>query len=263
MKPRLSDFHTFIVALICLIFAVQIAVAKDEWQRVITGADSTIDVNATSLILQPNRALSAKFRTTLSKSESVAAKAGPSYRVRLETIQFRSREWQYRIVETTLLDSSGKIVLSYPYDEEIGWKEIKGPTARQFFSSASSLPPFGAWKVISFRYAEGAGTSTDEPPDVKELIGSNFYLLFDRVQVGKATCSTPDFESRVISNEDFTKITGYPLKSLAVQTDKIDALVLKCASEKLFPSQSLILRLANGRMLMLWEGVFVELEKKK
>jgi hypothetical protein len=132
MKRRLSDFHTFIVALICIIFAVPIVSAKDEWQRVITGGELNIDVNTTSLVLQPNRALSAKFRTTLSKSESVAAKASTSYRVRLETIQFRSREWQYRIVETTLLDSSGKTVLSYPYDEEIGWKDMKSPTRAVF-----------------------------------------------------------------------------------------------------------------------------------
>ena len=263
MKRRFSRINAIVIALITLTLSAPTAVAKDEWQRVITGADFIIDVSTASLLLQPNRTISARFRTTLSKSEEIAANAGGKYRVRLETIQFRWNDRQYRISETILLDTSGKAVFSSPPNDKIAWMDMKGPTTGRLFNAASELPPFGAWKVLSYRFAEGGPPETEDSPDLKNLIGSEFYLHFDRFQAGKATCSTPEYEMRAITDKDFNALTGHPLKSVTVQTDKIEALILKCGSETSFPPQSFCLRLAGGRMLMLWEGVFVELEKTK
>src|SRR5258708_2169455 len=124
-----------IVAICSLTVAIPIAIAqgKDEWHRVVTGPDSNIDVSIASLKLEADRIFSAKFKTTLSKSESVAAKPSGKYKTRLETIQFDSTKMQYRIRETDLLDSSGKLLAASTSEE---WKPIRSGTSSRLYNRA-------------------------------------------------------------------------------------------------------------------------------
>src|SRR6186713_745693 len=81
-----------------------------EWRRINTGQDSTTDIGVASLVLEPNGLFRATFRISLSKSEEAAEKPGAKYKTRLLTIQFDTRKTAYRIFETSLLDSSDKVV---------------------------------------------------------------------------------------------------------------------------------------------------------
>ena len=68
------------------------------------------------------------------------------------------------------------------------------------------------------------------------------------------------FEARTISNEEFVSRIGSPLKSLGLEGDKIEAVFMKCESDNSSMSRTFFIRLANTKMLLLWEGVLLELE---
>jgi hypothetical protein len=249
------------VAIACTPLAMTISLAQsgDDWHRVVTGPGFNIDVSIGSLKLDANRVFSARFKTTLSKSESVGGQSSEKYKTRLETIEFSPNDRQYRLRETTLLDSSGKKVLSSSSEQ---WKPIKG-TASELYYRAMTLPPFGSWKVITYRYADGKPAGVDDPADLRNLIGSSLWLRFDGVQLGGKTCSAPSFQLKTFDNDEFVKRTGNPLKFIEIVTDKIDAVLMKCDPDRSSISQTFFLQLPNGKLMLLWEGVFVELESPK
>ena len=247
-----------ILAVIFLTVAVQTTLAqqKDEWHRVITGPGFNIDISESSLKLEPNRVISAKFKTTLSTSEKIGGKSDLKYKTRLETIRFDSKERRYSISETALLDPSGKVVLSSSSNE---WKPIKG-TASQLYQRALTLPPFGSWKVNTYWYADGKPAAIEDPPDLRKLIGASLWLTFDNVQLAGENCARPSFELKSISDEEFLKRTGSSFKSIGIEARKVDSVSMRCETSGSNLEQTFFLLFPDGKLLLLWEGVFLELE---
>lgn len=241
-------------------FCIELTLAQDEnntWQRVITGPGFNIDVSVQSLELLANRNFSAQFKTTLSESEPIDGKSGAKYKTRIETIEFSSNTYEYRIRATNFLDSNGKLIISSSSAE---WKQIRGGTANALYQRATSLPPFGWWKVVTYHYADGKPAATDDPPDLKKLIGASLFLTFASAQLAGKTCAAPSYELKKISDEEFTKRTGQPLKALGVQVASLDAIIMTCARDRSHLPQTFFLQLPNHKILLLWDGVFVELE---
>jgi hypothetical protein len=236
---------------------------REDWQRVFTEAGNYVDVSVTSLILEPNHVFRARFRTTLPKSENVDTTPGVKYKSRIDIIQFDSRKSEYRIAESDLLDSSGKVVSSHLAADTEGWRQMKSPTATQLYSAAMTLPPFGAWKVISYRYADGKQDNANGPPELEGVLGSSVNLAYYQVQIGKEICSSPLFETRTMTNAEFTKLTTSSLSTWGIDTDKADILVFRCESTTSSWPQSLILRLTNGELQMFWNGVILHLQRFK
>ena len=87
-------------------------------------------------------------------------------------------------------------------------------------------------------------------------------LEFGEAAVGTERCSSPSYESHALADKDFYRKFGISLERLGVLATQGDALVLKCESHDWSPAQSLILPLPNGNLLLLWEGVFLELKKR-
>src|SRR5262249_15309662 len=87
--------------------------SSDKWLRVITGEDSVIDVDKSSLVLEPRQLIHADFRTTLLAEESIPEKPDVKYLTRLDSIQFNIRDGEYKILKSTLMDSAGNILLSF------------------------------------------------------------------------------------------------------------------------------------------------------
>lgn len=285
--------HQSIVRLVFLMVVITVSVLTglgqnnaDQWLRVLTGEDSVIDVNRLSLALEPKQVITAQFRTRLLKSEPVPGNSGLKYGSRIDFFEFDIKDQLYRISKSDLLDSSGKVVLSNPSSNPDKWKQLRGPTVHRLFSAASQLQPFGIWKVMSYRYASGDPASNDDPPELKNLIGSEVLLKLDRVVAGRQTCEAPVFDPKTITNDDFTHRIGNSLKSLGIESDKLNAVLLRCENEKTlvptlmlgrkltfgdfgfakkpdFPSQTLILRIPGNKALMLWDGVFLDLERTK
>src|SRR5687768_10362858 len=92
-------------------FVLVSAQDKDpEWRRVVTGADSIIDVDERSLRFTPNESgYRADFRTKLTAAEDIPSRPGVKYLVRIDTIEFGQG---YRIRATKFVDRKGAVVHS-------------------------------------------------------------------------------------------------------------------------------------------------------
>src|SRR5688500_8592871 len=84
---------------------------QPDWKRVETGQYSTVDVDALSVVFGADGVVSAKYRTTLAKSESLAGDPSVKYKSRLDTIEFERGGGKYRYADSTLLNTDGKSVL--------------------------------------------------------------------------------------------------------------------------------------------------------
>lgn len=235
----------------------------DEWLRVFTEDGSIIDINRLSLVLEHNQVIRAQFRTKFSKPQPIPGKSSIKYQTRLDSIQFSIKDRRYRISESNFLDASGKVALSFSSSGTNGWKPIAGRAADRLFSAAQQLQPFGVWTVNSYRYASGEPASAQDPPELTSLVGSTIFFSLDRVAAGAQTCHTPMFDPRTVTNEEFVHRIGLSLESLKLPSDKVDAILLGCNAEDKFPSQTIVLRLPGNKALMLWDGVFLELERSR
>lgn len=231
-----------------------------SWRRVITGDDFTIDLNPASLIFEP-QLIRAQFRTVFSKPEPINNTSPIRYKTSVETIEFSTeKHYRYfRYFESRLLDSTGKIVQSYPPNPARTWKVFKagGVTAR-LFEAARGLPPLGRWTMIGYRYADGKPNQANEPDQLARLHGTLVTLGLDVTAVGTEQCSAPAFQSHPLSDGEFFLKQGISLDSLGVNGRQ--AVVLECGTPDWAPPRSLVLPLPSGNLLMLWKGVFVELK---
>lgn len=286
---------------------------EDRWLRVFTDEDSVIEVNRFSLVLESDQVIRADFRTTFVEPVPIMGTQGGIAQSRLDSIQFRLDNKQYRIRESKFVDSSGHLLASNSSVASNVWKSAWGRTGSALFSAATQLRPFGTWKVVSYRYASGDNPSKNDPPELRGLVGFYLYLGVDRVQVDRSTCSYPIFEPAVMKDEEFARRFGSSLASIGM-ADNSNALNLRCKSghrrttsyEPLPPDETpvlrrptlkrrqpgsrpadssnqpvvndyipmsakeqvptnfpttLLLRQSDSRMLMLWDGVFLELER--
>lgn len=230
-----------------------------RWQRVSTENGFVSDVDSQSLVIGKDRSINARFRMSFAKAERLTTSPA-KYKTREDTIQFDAGERRYRIIESNYLDGSGKIVASSAATD---WKPLRFGLGSRMFDAAVRLSPFGAWRVISYRYANGEPASTDDPPDLRNLIRSHVLLGHDRFVAGKQTCLAPLLEARTITDEEYSKRVGSPFKAIGIPSNKVDAIFVTCDAEGNFPSNTFMLRKSDGKIAMLWNGVFLELEKSQ
>ena len=265
----------------------------DRWVRVITDEDSTIEVNRFSLLLEPDQIIRADFRTTFTNPVLLLGEPGRSYHTRLDSIQFRLYDKRYRIRETKFVDNDGRVLSSRSTDGPNVWKSAWGRTGSALFSAATQLRPFGTWKIVSYRYASGEKPSDNDPPELKLLLDSGMYLAFDHVRVADLNCDSPILEPKVMSRDEFSRRVGISLETIGI-ADSVNALYLRCHGRSTISSDILkvgrqatpilrspsnrtlinervatyfptilMLRPSDDRMLMLWAGVFLELERTR
>ena len=255
-----SSARVVICLLSCFPIPILAQSEKDSWRRVYTGEESIIDVNASSLTFEAGHILRVRFRTILSKAESLNQSPGTKYKSRLETIEFKLTEKQYRLYDTSLLDAAGKAVQSYEANSSEDWKVLKGMIMSRLFNAACELPPFGNWKVVAYRFGEGPPANAQE---FSRLLGTRVRLYFDQAEVGVKVCSLPAYQSEPVSNEEFFRKLGISLQSIGIKTNHADTIVVKCETNGWAPPQSLLVKLPEGGILMLWDGVFLVLKKER
>lgn len=249
---------------VCLLVSLPVSALaqseKDRWQRVYTGEDSLIEVNASSLSFEAKQILRVQFRTVFSKPETLPEKSGTKYKIRLETIEFKSAG-RYRFYATSLLDSSGKTVQSYQANSSEDWKIMKDVGVMQrMFQAARELPPLGTWKVVEYRFGDGTPADAGE---FTRLLGTRIRLYFDRAEVGVKVCSSPAYQSKPVTDQEIFRELGISFESIGVKARQADTIVVKCESNDWAPPQSLLVKLPEGGMLMLWEGIFLVLKKER
>jgi hypothetical protein len=63
---------------------------KDKWQRVYTGEQLVIEINASSVKFEPDHVLRVQFRTIFSDPETLPGTSGAKYKTRLEVLDFKA-----------------------------------------------------------------------------------------------------------------------------------------------------------------------------
>jgi len=248
----------FLLAALCVMpsvaysqLSLPIPDRNKEWRRIYTDQESTTDVGVSTLVLEPNGLLRATFRISLSKSEEAAEKPAAKYKVRLLTIQFDARKKAYRGFETTLLDSSEKVVYASGPNSAAIWKPL-ARSSNAYYTAALALPPLGLWKVASS--SDSQTTSTDSAFSVAATM--------DRFQLGRNTCSSPSYESASMTNGELAKLTGLSSSSdLQLASEKVNVVKIKCDSPNLSSETQILILKSGDRAILLSGGTLYALEK--
>jgi hypothetical protein len=236
------------------------AQSKDKWQRVYTGEDSVIDLNLSSSTLEGDHVLRVDFRTTFAKPENIARNQGRKYKSRIETIRFKLNQNRYWLAQVAWFDTKGAQLDSTVTTAE-DWRVLKaGGVMERLFNAARTLPPFGSWKVVNYKFADG---SAKADPNITRLIGTRVRLQSDLAQVGAKVCSSLAYEDERVSREDLNLHLGVSLESLGILGAYAETTKLKCEVGDWAPPQSLLLKVKKDEMLMLWSGVFLVLKRER
>jgi hypothetical protein len=223
-----------------------------------------IEINVSSLTLEPEHILRVRFRTILTKPENLRDTPGAKYKSRLETFDFKLDGKQYRMRETTLLDPKGEAVGSYQANAAEGWKVLKdGGIMSRLYTAARGLPPFGSWKVDAYRFGDGSPNGATPAPELSGLVGTRVRLASDQAAVGAKVCFSPAYQSRRATKEEFSRGLGIELESIGIKAGYADTIAVRCEGTGWAPPQSLLVKLSEDGMLMLWDGVFLVLKRER
>ena len=233
---------------------------NDKWQQVYTSEAFVTHINASSLRLGPEGILKIQSRTILSDPVRISRNTGPKYKSTLQTIDYKLGQGQYRISETVFLDSSGKVLLESVAASD--WRVIKeGGVIGNVLQAVSALQPFGSWKITTYRYAEG--NEVQPPPELEKLVGKRAEFCFDCAKVESRVCSSASFQDRRYTNEEFAGKLGVELKAVGIKADFVETIEVKCVRGEWRPAHSLLLKVDEHEMLMLWDGVFLVLKRER
>lgn len=249
-----------ILFLLCGPVCIQAQQEKDKWHRVFTSEAFVTHINTSSLKLGPDKMLQLQSRTVVSDPVRISGSTGPKYKSTVQTVEFKLGQGQYRILDTVFLDSSGKVLL-----ETVGptdWRAIKeGGVMDNVLAAASVLQPFGSWKITNYRYVEG--TQSQAPPELEKLVGNHAQFCFDCAEVESRVCSSALFQDQRYTKEEFATKLGFDLKAAGVNADSIETIEVKCVRGEWRPANSLLLKVGEHEMLMLWDGVFLVLKRER
>jgi hypothetical protein len=249
----------------CLLFSIPISVCaqqeKVRWERVYTGEDSIIEINPSSLKFEADRILRATFRTLLAKPERLQEKSEVSYKSRLETITFTLAPRRYRFEEIDWLDASGKVVQSYKAPSHGELRALKaGGFMERLFNAMNALTPFGSWKVLAYRFADGPAKPDDT--SATRLIGTRVRISSEQAEVAEKICLLPTYQSRTYTSKEFARDLGVELRAIGVELNYAESITINCKSGWQ-PAQSILIQLPRDEMLMLWDGLFLVLGKRE
>lgn len=260
MSPSISTKRFFAISLVLLIaYAASFPQSQTNWLRVSTGDDSVLEIDRDSLTIA-KQAFMAKFRTKFEVPEKLSSNSGSTYIVREDQIEFSPEKVQYRVAKSDFYDQSGKNIRSILQPNGLAWKSGYGRTGALMYRAIDQLRPFGQWKVISYRFASGESASKDDEPELKKLVGSVFTFKRDQIRIGNDQCST-SIEPRTITNADYESFSGEPLAKLGISSDKINTIRITCSRPNRDPLLTYILKFNDTKALLLWDGVFLEIER--
>lgn len=84
-----------------------------------------------------------------------------------------------------------------------------------------------------------------------------------RAEVGAKVCTSPAFEDKRATKEELFRSFGIQLESIGIKTPHVEAINVRCEGSEWVPPQSLLVKVSEGEMLMLWDGVFLVLKRER
>lgn len=233
----------------------------ESWLRVFTDEGSVVEVNRFGLVLEPNNVIRAQFRTVFSKPDSIPGKPDLKYKTRIDSIHFNVATQRYRVSESNFLDKSDKSIFTVAPSKAADWKPISGRTANRLFSASTQLQPFGYWKVASYQYASGEGPFTDDPKELRDLIGSSIVLKLNHLFIGSSNCTRATFEWESVTDSILRSRVGMSLKDLGFNSDNVNVIKIGCRSNDNYPPTVLVILQSPTKGKLLWDGVFFDIER--
>ena len=109
----------------------------------------------------------------------------------------------------------------------------------------------------------GGSPGVTPTPELARLVGTRVRLQSDRVAVGATVCTAPAFEDRRASKEEFSRSFGIQFESIGIKAEQVEAINVRCEGSEWAPPQSLLVKVSEGAMLMLWDGVFLVLKRER
>jgi hypothetical protein len=232
-----------------------------KWERVYTGDESVIDIDRASLELEPH-IMRADFRTVLSRAENLRGTEGTKYKSLLETYEFKLNENRYRVSETTWLDAKGGILRTNNVPTD--WRVMRaGGVVEKILNAAGHLPPFGVWKVVTYRFAEDGPKTVASEPDLAKLVGTRVRLQAEQATVSNKACAAITYEDKLVTKDEFVRTLGVSLESQGINASSTETVRLICEQGNWRPPQSLVIKIDKENALMLWEGVFLVLKRER
>jgi len=125
---------------------------------------------------------------------------------------------------------------------------------------AANQDLFGNWRIVAFRFGEGISVG---PGEAKKLLRKNVQLSSMRAVFGNDICSSPVYESKRMTAEQFSQEFKTSLKSIGIRDDHVDLVNIQCSGSDWLVPGAILLKVRNGQMLTLWDGVFFVLKKQE
>lgn len=233
---------------------------SNNWKRVYTGDGYVIDLNVTSLQFGSDQRLHAQIRTVFDKEESIKDVPGGKSKSRIEQVEYKLRNGDYRITEVVLLDAAGK-PLQTLNSNAVAWKPLKsGGMMQRIFLATRPALPFGKWTVTAYRLVEGEQEKRTSD-ELSNLVGASVSLEAHLAKVQQSVCGDPAYKSEHFTVTELSRRLGVDMKLPEVQSDRVDLIYVKCETDGWEPPESMLVKLSEGRMLMLWKGVFLTLKR--
>jgi hypothetical protein len=95
---------------------------KEQWQRLLTLEDTTVEMNVSTVVFSTGGIGRVKFRYTLAKAQAVPEMPGLAYKSFIETVEFKCDENLYRLYDRTFIDSQGKALRIDEREASAKWK---------------------------------------------------------------------------------------------------------------------------------------------
>ena len=225
-----------------------------KWQQVMRGDGFVVDVEPASLTLTEGRVISANYRMEYSKSESIGT---IKFKSRIDNYEFDAGKGTYRIMGSRYFDSNGREISALASSAP---QRSRGstPTSARFAAAARSLPPFGNWKVLTYKLGDGSDPKSDDGAELSKLKNSIIYVGFNGMAVGKARCDFPSFELRNMHDDEVEKRLAIRLDVLGISAKQVRTLLIRCNSDT-----SLMFLPSADKAVLLSDGIFLSLQREE
>jgi hypothetical protein len=103
---------------------------KEQWRRVATFEDTTVDLDTSTVIVGSQFTGRVRLRFKSSKSQPIPGNTRTKSKIVIESVEFQCVEGRYRVVGVEWLDEKGNKIDESRPDQDGDWKPVKAGSVR-------------------------------------------------------------------------------------------------------------------------------------